>query len=81
MTTTEIMKRELNDDLEMVRNWKARLENAVTKDDKEYYRGCILRSRYRAEAKAELIQTLGYTVLYDDDREECIAVYSMELDD
>ena len=81
MTNTEIMKKELNNDLEMVELWRTKRVEAVTDDDIDYYRGCVMRSIYRAEAKAELIQSLGYTVLYNDEHNECVGIYPMELDD
>lgn len=81
MTNTEIMKKELNNDLEMVELWRTKRAEAVTDDDIDYYRGCVMRSIYRAEAKAELIQSLGYTVLYNDEHNECVGIYPMELDD
>lgn len=81
MTTTEIMMRELNNDLSLTNLWCEKMHKAETEKEREYYRGCMLRSRYKAEAKEELIQSLGYTVLFSDEREECIAVYPMELDD
>lgn len=81
MTTTEIMMNELNHDLTMIKIWREKQRNAETEVERDYYCGCILRSRHKAEAKEELIQSLGYTVLFSDDREECIAIYPMELDD
>lgn len=81
MTMAEILMKELNNDLSMVKMWRERLHNAEKEEDIQYYKGCILRSRYRAEAKEELIQSLGYTVLFSDERDECIAIYPMEFDD
>ena len=81
MTMTETMMAELNNDLSMLKVWREKLHSAEEEEDVEYYRGCILRSRYRAEAKEELIQSLGYTVLFSDERDECIAIYPMEFDD
>lgn len=81
MTMTEIMMKEINNDLSMYKTWSEKFLSADTKEDIEYYRGCMLRSRYRAEAKEELAQALGYTVLFSDDRDECIAIYPMEFDD
>lgn len=81
MTTAEIMIRELNNDLSMYKIWSEKFFSAETKEDIAYYRGCMLRSRYKAEAKEEIIQSLGYTVLFNDERDECTAIYPMELDD
>ena len=81
MTMTEILMKELNNDLSMYKTWCEKFLSAETKEDIEYYRGCMLRSRYRAEAKEEMIQSLGYIVLFSDERDECTAIYSMELDD
>ena len=81
MTMTEIMTRELNNDLSLSHLWREKMLEAETEKEREYYRGCMLRSRHRAEAKEELIQSLGYTVLFSDEREECIAIYPMEFDD
>lgn len=81
MTNTEIMMKEINNDLSMVKIWREKQRNAETEAEHFYYNGCLLRSRYKAEAKEELIQSLGYTVLFSEDRDECIAIYPMELDD
>lgn len=81
MTTTEIMMKELNHDLAMVKIWREKQRNSETEAEHIFYNGCLIRSRSKAEAKEELIQSLGYTVLFSDDRGECIALYPMELDD
>lgn len=81
MTNTDIMMREINNDLRMEATWHARMYEAEAENDREYYKCCMVRSMCKAEAKAELIQSLGYTVLYNDERDECIAIYPMELDD
>lgn len=81
MTTTELMKKELNYDLSMVKIWREKQLNAETEEECLYYNACLHRSRSKAEGKEELIQSLGYTVLFSDDRDECIAIYPMELDD
>lgn len=81
MTMTDIMMREINNDLQMEIVWLTKRLEAETEKDRDYYMGCMLRSRYRAEAKAELIQSLGYTVLYNDEHNECVGIYPMELDD
>lgn len=81
MTTTEIMMQELNNDLSMVKIWREKQRNAETEEECDYYNDCLHRSRSKAEGKEELIQSLGYTVLFSEDREECIAIYPMELDD
>ena len=81
MTMTEIMMKEINNDLSMYKTWSDKFFSADTKEEIEYYRGCMLRSRYRAEAKEELAHALGYTVLFSDGRDECIAIYPMEFDD
>ena len=81
MTMTEIMKAEINNELSLLKTWREYRDRAETEEEAVYYLGCISRSRDRAEAKAELAQALGYTVLYSEDRDECISIYSMELDD
>lgn len=81
MTTTEILKQELNNDLTMVKVWRERQHDAKTPKEEEYCKGAVMRSLYRVESKEDLISALGYTVLYNDERDEVIAVYSMELDD
>lgn len=81
MTTTELMMKELNNDLSMYKTWCEKMHKAEMDIERDYYRGCMRRSRHRAEAKEDLIQSLGYTVLFSEDHEECIAIYPMELDD
>lgn len=81
MTTSEIMMRELNNDLSLHKTWSEKFFFADTEEDNEYYRGCMIRSIIRAEAKEDLIRSLGYTVLFNEERDECIAIYPMELDD
>ena len=81
MTNTEIMKRELNYDLSMIKEWSERMHSAENEADAEMYRCCLRRSTYRADAKEELIQSLGYTILFTEDRTECISIYPAELDD
>ena len=78
---TVIMMREINNDLSMYKTWREKFLSAETKEEMEYYRGCMLRSRYKAEAKEELIRSLGYTVLFSDECDECTAIYFTELDD
>lgn len=75
MTISEIMFAELNNDLTMVKLWTERLNSTDNDKDAEYYRACVLASKYRAESKEELIQSLGYTVIYNDERDKCIALY------
>lgn len=81
MTNTEIMKMELNFDLSMIKEWSERMHSAENKSEAEMYRSCLRRSTHKAEAKEELIQSLGYTILFTEDRTECISIYPMELDD
>lgn len=75
MTFSGIMFAELNKDLTMLKLWRERLLSADNDKDAEYYRALVLASRYRAESKEELIQSLGYTVIFNDERNECIALY------
>lgn len=81
MTNTEIMKKELNIDLSMIEEWRERMHSAENEADAEIYRDCMRRSRNKAEAKEELIRSLGYTILFTEDRTECISIYPIELDD
>lgn len=78
MTPSEIMFIELNNDLTMVKLWRERLLSSDNDKDAEYYRACVLASRYRAESKEELIQSLGYTVIFNDERDKCVAIYPMK---
>lgn len=81
MTMLEIMRWQIHDDLVMMKIWREKMYEAENDADAEMYRKCMLRNFYRLEAKEELIQSLGYTVLYNDDRDEFISIYPMELDD
>lgn len=81
MKNTDIMIREINNDLSLSETWREKMYMSTTEKDREYYRGAMYRSIYKAEAKEELIRSLGYTLLFDDDRKECISIYPIELDD
>ena len=82
MTTAEIIMDDINKDLELCKEWHDR--KLVAQKDGfglEFYRKMSKHSWTRAKAKWDLAISLGFTVVFDNECNEVIAVYKTDFDD